>query len=217
MNNMKILAGIIVFGSLWGFSECIIGSYFHEIGLPAGAIMAGIFAIGFMFISRSLYKQKGMQLGMALIAGALRLFNPFGGCYICAAIAIMAEGALFELLLYRMTLDLKELKKPIMSASMGITTAYIVFVGGYITTQILTPVFSSAGFYIENLIAFLPQILSRGLLAAILGGAVVPMAMLLRNIDIAKFRDITYYPTTVIVSALCWIAVIVNTLLILGL
>ena len=217
MNKLKILAGIVVFGSLWGFSECIIGSYLHEIDLPAGAIMAGIFAVGFMFISRSLYKQRGMQLGMALIAGALRLFNPFGGCYICAAIAIMAEGALFELLLYRITLDLKELKKPVMSASMGITTAYIVFVGGYITTQILTPIFSSAGFYIENLIAFIPQILSRGLLAAILGGSIVPMAMLLRNIDIAKVRDITYYPTTVIVSALCWIAVIVNTLLILGL
>jgi len=217
MNKMKILAGIIVFGSLWGFSECIIGSYLHEIDLPAGAIMAGIFAVGFMFISRSLYKQKGMQLGMALVAGTLRLFNPFGGCYICAAIAIMAEGALFELLLYRMTLDLKELKKPIMSASMGITTAYIVFVGGYIITQILTPVFSSAGFYIENLIAFLPQILSRGLLAAILGGSIVPIAILLRNIDIAKVRDITYYPTTAVVSALCWIAVIINTLLILGL
>ena len=216
MNKMKILAGLIVFGSLWGFSECIIGSYLHEINLPAGAMMAGIFAVGLMFMSRLLYKQKGMQLGMALVAGILRLFNPFGGCYICAAIAIMAEGALFELIWYKMELDLKELKKPIMSASMGIITAYSVFVGGYIVTQILTPVFSSAGFYLENLMAFLPQILSRGLLAAILGGSVVPTAMLLRNIDITRVKDIRYYPTTAIISALCWTAVIVNTLLILG-
>ena len=217
MNKLRILAGILVVGSLWGLSECIIGSYLHEIGPSSGAIMTGIFAVGFMFISRSLYKQKGMQLGMAVVAGTLRLFNPFGGCYICASIAIIAEGALFELLLYRMTFDLKELKTPIMSASMGILTAYVVFVGGYIVTQILTPVFSSAGFYIENLIDNLPQMLSRGLLAAVLGGLIVPIAMLLRNIDLAKVRDKIYYPTTAVVSILCWLIVIVNTLIILGL
>ena len=215
MNKLKIIAGIILFGSLWGFSECIIGSYFHEVGLPAGAIMTGIFAVGFMLITRLFYRQKGMQLGMALVAGALRLFNPFGGCYICAAIAIMAEGALFELVWYKITLNLEELKKPIMSASMGIITAYIVFVGGYIITQILTPLFSSAGFYLENLINFLPQILSRGLLAAILGGITVPTAMLLKNIDITRVRDKIYYPTAAAISVLCWTAVIINTLLII--
>jgi hypothetical protein len=215
MNRLKIVAGIILFGSLWGFSECIIGSYFHEVGLPAGAIMTGIFAVGFMMITRLFYRQKGMQLGMALVAGALRLFNPFGGCYICAAIAIMAEGALFELVWYKITLNLEELKKPIMSASMGIITAYVVFVGGYIITQILTPLFSSAGFYLENLINFLPQILSRGLLAAILGGITVPTAMLLKNIDITRVRDKIYYPTAATISILCWTAVIVNTLLLL--
>lgn len=215
MNKLKIIAGIILFGSLWGFSECIIGSYFHEVGLPAGAIMTGIFAVGFMLITRLFYRQKGMQLGMALVAGALRLFNPFGGCYICAAIAIMAEGALFELVWYKITLNLEELKKPIMSASMGIITAYIVFVGGYIITQILTPLFSSAGFYLENLINFLPQILSRGLLAAILGGITVPTAMLLKNIDITRVRDKIYYPTAASISILCWTAVIINTLLII--
>jgi hypothetical protein len=215
MNRLKIVAGIILFGSLWGFSECIIGSYFHEVGLTAGAIMTGIFAVGFMMITRLFYRQKGMQLGMALVAGALRLFNPFGGCYICAAIAIMAEGALFELVWYKITLNLEELKKPIMSASMGIITAYVVFVGGYIITQILTPLFSSAGFYLENLINFLPQILSRGLLAAILGGITVPTAMLLKNIDITRVRDKIYYPTAATISILCWTAVIVNTLLLL--
>jgi len=98
---------------------------------------------------------------------------------------------------------------------MGIVTAYIVFVGGYIVTQILTPMFSTAGFYLENLIVFLPQILSRGLLAAILGGAVVPIAMLLKKVDITRVRDRVYYPTTATVSILCWAAVIANTILFL--
>lgn len=215
MDKMKIVAGTILFGSLWGFSECIIGSHFHDAGLPAGAIMTGMFAVGFMLITRLLYKKRGMQLGMGLVAGMLRLFNPFGGCYICAAIAIMAEGALFELVWYKISLDFTELKKPIMAASMGVITAYVCFVGGYIVTQILTPMLSSAGFYLENLIVFLPQILSRGLLAAVLGGIIIPVAMLLKNVDIARIRDPVYYPTTAAVSALCWAAVIVNTLLIL--
>jgi len=215
MDKMRIVAGTILFGSLWGFSECIIGSYFHDAGLPAGAIMTGVFAVGFMLITRLLYRQRGMQLGMGLVAGMLRLFNPFGGCFICSAIAIMAEGALFELVWYKISLDFTELKKPIMTASMGVITAYVCFVGGYIVTQVLTPMFSSAGFYLENLIVFLPQILSRGLLAAVLGGIIIPVAMLLKNIGIARIRDRVYYPTTVAISVLCWTAVIVNTLLIL--
>ena len=216
MEKMKLIAGIILFGSLWGFSECIMGSYLHETGLLAGAIMTGFFAVGFMLLTRLLYKKRGMQIGMALVAGTLRLFNPFGGCYICAAIAIMAEGALFELIWYKISLELTEIKRPMLAVSMGIITGYICYVGGTIITQILTPALSTAGFYLENLLVFIPQILSRGLLAAILGGITVPVAMSLKNIKITNVKDKIYYPTTAAVSALCWIAVIVNTLLLLG-
>jgi len=207
MEKMKLFAGIIVFGSLWGFSECIIGSSLRDANLPAGAIMSGVFVIvfmtmsrmlfrqrgmqlgmGLMTMSRMLFRQRGMQLGMGLVAGSLRLLNPFGGCFICSAIAIMAEGLIFEILCicsaiaimaeglifeilwYKISLDLNELRLPKLSVSMGITSAYLIYVGGYIVTQILTPVFSSAGFYLENLLVFIPQILASGLLAAIIGG-----------------------------------------------
>jgi predicted benzoate:H+ symporter BenE len=80
----------------------------------------------------------------------------------------MAEGMLFEVLWYRLSFDLKELNTRTLQSSMGIVTSYCVYVGGYIVTQILTPVFSSAGFYLENLVVFIPQILASGLLAAVL-------------------------------------------------
>ena len=214
MDKMKLFAGIIVFGSLWGFSECIIGSIVHDTGLPAGAIMTGFFAVGLMTMSRVLYKERGMQLGMGIVAGALRLFNPFGGCFICSAIAIMAEGMIFELIWYKMSsLDLKEFDTLIMKGSVGIITAYGCYVSGYIVTQILTPVVSSAGFYLENLIVFIPQILASGLLAAIIGGVIVPAILLLEEFDIAV-KGRLYYPTTIGVSALCWFIVIANTMLI---
>jgi len=210
MERMKLFVGILVFGSLWGFSECIIGSMLHTAQLPAGAIMTGLFAVGLMVMSRMLYRQRGMQFGMSIVAGALRFFSPFGsnlGFFICSAIAIMAEGIIFEIIWYRMSLDLKELKPLRLSSSMGVITAYCCYVGGYIVTQILTPVISSAGFYIANLIVFIPQMLATGLIAALIGGVMVPAVMLLNKLDL-KIKDRLYYPTTVGVSALCWFIVI---------
>lgn len=216
MINKKFIAGIIVFGSIWGFAECIIGSYLHDVNLPAGAIMTGVFAIGLLTLSRTTFRQPGMQTAIGLTAGALRLFNPFGGCFICSAIAIMAEGLLFDLIWTGFSLDLKKTHSLTIQASLGITSAYVMYVGGYIITQILTPVFSSAGFYLQNLIVFIPQILASGLLAALFGCATVPAVFSLKKPNIL-LQDRVYYPVTIGVSSFCWIFVIVNTIFILWL
>jgi hypothetical protein len=207
MNKMKILTGILLFGSLWGFSECIIGSTLTNVGLPAGAIMTGFFALTYLVMSRMFYKQPGMQLGMGVVAGALRLFNPFVGCHLCSALAIMAEGAIFEILWYKISFNLMELKTITMQVSMGVLTSYIIYVSGYIITQILTPIISGPGFYFENLIALMPNILSSGLLPALIGGAVLPVIILIKKVDFT-IKDRLYYPTTIGVSVLCWFIVV---------
>ncbi len=209
MKKWKVIAGILLFGSLWGFSEVIIGSTIQDVGLPSGAIMTGVFAIFFLVSSRIIYRQPGMQFGIGLVAGGLRLFNPFVGCHLCSAIAIMAEGAIFELIWYRISFDFSELKTTIMQGSMGIISAYTIFVGGYIVTQILTPIADGANFYIENLIVFMPNILARGLIAAVIGGIVLPITILTKKIDIT-IKDRLYYPTTIGLSILCWFVVIGN-------
>ena len=208
MNRMKIIAGMLVFGSLWGFAECIIGPALSELGLPSGVLMTSIFGIGILTISRLLFQKRGMQIGIGIIAGLLRLFNPFGGCIICSSIAIAAEGVLFELIWFSYSANLKEVKSILNKVGMGIISSYICYVGGYIVTQVLTPVVSSAGFHLEDLIAFTPQILSKGFPAAIIGGLVVPFIFILKDIDIANIKDRIYYPTTAIISALCWFSVI---------
>jgi hypothetical protein len=214
MEKMSLFAVILLFGSLWGFSECIIGSTLRDLNLPAGALMTGVFAIGFMTMSRMLYRQRGMQLGMGIVAGSLRFFNPFGGCFICSAIAIMAEGLIFEVLWYKISLDINKLKPLKLGVSIGITTTYFLYVSGYIITQFLTPVLTSAGFYLENLLSFIPQILSAGLLAAIFGGITVPAILSIKKLDI-KIRDRLYYPATIGLSLLCWFVVISNTIIVL--
>ena len=213
MKNIKMFAGILLFGSLWGFSEVIIGSAINDIGLPSGVIMTGIFAIIFLVLSRIIYRQPGMQFGMGLIAGGLRLFNPFIGCHLCSAIAIMAEGAIFELIWYKISFDFSELKSVIMRSSIGIISAYFIYIGGYIVTQILTPIAAGANFYIENLIVFMPRILSSGLFAAIIGGVILPFVLMAKDIKIT-LKDKIYYPTTIGISILIWFIVVGNWLFI---
>ena len=206
-DKIKIFAGIMVFGSLWGFSECIIGPQLSDAGLSSGAIMTGFFAMILLTMSRLFYKKKGMQLGMGLVAGSLRYFNPFGGCQVCSAIAIVAEGVIFELIFdYLLELDLDQIKSITTKVGLGVFTAYTVFVGGYIITQILTP-FSYGAFYVENLISFLPTILAKGLPVAIIGAITVPMTIELSRFDF-KIADKLYYPTTIGISIVCWVSVI---------
>lgn len=206
-NKKKLILGMIVFGSLWGFSEVILGSVLSDAGMPSGGIMTGFFAITFLVVSRMFYRQPGMQLGMGLIAGGLRVFNPFVGCHVCSAIAIMAEGAIFELIWYKFSFDLGKYKTYTMQISMGVFTAYILFVSGYIVTQILTPIVAGAGFYLENLLVFMPRILASGLLPALIGAAMLPAILQINKLDLT-IKDRLYYPATIGISAFCWIFVI---------
>jgi len=77
-------------------------------------------------------------------------------------------------------------------------------------------VFSSAGFYLENLVAFIPQILASGLLAALIGVITIPAVFMVKKLDV-PVKDRLYYPITLGVSALCWIVVITNSIIILWL
>lgn len=209
MEKLKLIAGIVLFGSLWGFSEVILGSVINAAGLPTGAIMTGFFALFFLVFSRKIYKKAGMQFGMSLLAGSLKLFNPFVGCHLCSAIAIMAEGAIFEIIWYKMAYDFSDLNSLKMKSSMGLITAYLTYIGGYIVTQVLTPIASGATFFVENSITFLPNILGSGLIAAIIGIVALPFTILVSKIDFS-LKDTLYYPTTFGISVVCWLAVIGN-------
>jgi len=210
MNKFRLLAGILAFGSLWGTTESYIGSALDNAGLPSGSIMTCFFAMSFLLFSRLYFKQAGMQLGMGVVAGSLKLFNPFvAGCHLCSGIAIMVEGAVFEAIWFFISRDLKELKSINIQVSLGIISAYFMFIVGNIVTQILTPVVQGIGFYLNDLIVFLPRILARGILPALIGAVIVPIIILSLKIDI-KLKDKLYYPTALGISLICWFIVIGN-------
>jgi len=212
MFRRKPLVGILLFGSLWGFSECIIGSYLEEIGLPSGSIMTGVFAISILLLSRLVYRQPGMQIGMSLTAGMLRLFNPFVGCHLCSAIAIMAEGLIFELLWNTFTMDEVYSYKLASRVSFGIISAYLLYTMGYIVTQVLTPIIATSSFSAMNLVATLPKILSQGLPVAFLGGLMTPISLWVAKPHRFTLPDKLYYPVTIGVTMFCWLTVILSWL-----
>ena len=212
--NKRTILGILALGSLWGFSECIIGTWLRDAGLPAGILLTSIVAIGLLTLSKTIFPQRGAMIGMGLVAGTLRLIYPFGGCYICSAIAIMAEGLLFELLWTWIDTDLTQLQTINRRLSLGIITGYILYVGGYTITQILTPLLSPAGFDPANLIAFTPQILASGLLPAIIAAITIPTVISLRTLNLT-LKDTLYYPLTATAAIASWALVIANTLIIL--
>ena len=96
-----------------------------------------------------------------------------------------------------------------MQISVGILTGYIVFVGGYITTQILTRFVDGTGFYIENLILNLPKYFASGLIPALICVFMVPLIFSLTKLNLS-LKDRLYYPTTIGISILCWIIVVTN-------
>jgi len=207
-DKTRLIAAVIVFGSLWGFLEAILGSLLKTVDFPYGAIMTAGFAVPLLLIARRMYAKPGVSSGIGLVAGSLAFFNPWIGCSICSAIAIAAEGLIFEILWLK--IDTQEIPQTnlIQRASLGIVSAYAIYIGGYTITQILTPVVFGS-FYLENLAYLLPQILARGLPAALLGGVTVLTILSIKPLHI-RLPDKQYYPLTAGVSAICWIAVIAS-------
>ncbi len=218
MNKYRILAAIIVFGSVWGLLECVLGGIRFEGALanfPIGALLGGMVGLGLMAFSRRMFNVFWMQLGMALIAGLLRFWAPIGTCVICSALAIVAEGVVFELIFNRPTFDISirgqsQLLNVKTLALLGVIAGFTIYVVGYMFTQIMTPVLTTGSFNLSNFGAVLPLIFGRGFFAAVFGGITLPLAVLVKqlHIDVSKVKREHYYAAVSGVTAFCWVFVI---------
>ena len=215
LDNYKILAGIIVFGSIWGLLECTLGGV--KFGgvmdkFPMGALLGGLVGLGLMAYTRRTYNILGMQLGMALVAGLLRYWAPIGTCVICSALAIAAEGLVFELIFNRPVFDIRRSGNTMMNAKtlafLGVTAGFTIYVTGYMFTQIFTPVITTGAFNFSNFGAVLPLIIGRGFFAAALGGVALPVAVMVKQLhfNFAEIKKEHYYGIASSVTAFCWLA-----------
>lgn len=214
-----ILAGIILFGSIWGMLECFLGSIKLTGSLenfPMGALLGGFFGLGIMAFSRRLYGIFWMQLGIGMIAGLVRVWAPIGQCVICSALAIMAESLVFELIFDRKDFDITKVSaSPLLDmrslALTGVIAGYLIYITGYAFTQFFTPIVAAPhAANLSNFAAALPLIFGRGFFAALFGGVALPLAIAVKqlHIDVSTVRKQLYYPVTACVSAVCWVLVI---------
>lgn len=207
---IRILTGIVVFGSIWGLLECTIGDTLSGSNLPSGAIMTGFFGFGLMALSRIFYQQQGMQLGIGLFAGALKFFHPLGGYMLCSAIAISIEGILFEMIWISPRVQPNKLPFS-MAMSMGIISGFVLYSMGYIATQVITPIVSSAPLFLAGLPSLIPSILSTATLAGLAGAATLTIVSALPNgiaNKLSQVRREVYYPTTSAISILCLLSIL---------
>jgi len=217
-DRLMMIAGILAIGSVWGLLECILGGgKFDIVGLPVsmGAVMAGLFGIGFMVLARKLFDRMGVSLGVAIVAGVLRFFAPIGSCVLCAAIAMMVEGLIFELIVNRKVVlrSIRGIERDYRTLVFaGVVTGFTMFSIGYILTQVLTPLFKE-GILISfsDLWGILPLIFGRAFYAAFLGGIMMPAATTVDrlHLDVNKWKKTIYYPASGAISLFCWIMVLV--------
>ena len=209
--NIRLVAGIILFGSIWGLLESALGDALHSTVLPAGSIMTGLIGFGLMAATRIIYRQPGMQLGMGALAGALKYMHPVGGCMLCSAIAIAVEGVVFELIWRSPQLHLNRLDSTSMRVSIGVISGYAMYGVGYIATQMITPVVSGGPLMASGIFALVPRTLSHATLAGLLAGAMLP-ALLAVPADLSErivsVRKEVYYPAASLISVLCWIGIL---------
>ena len=217
-NKYKIIAGIIVFGSIWGMLECILGGV-QLTGImanfPMGALLGGMIGFGLMAFTRRIYNVIWMQLGMALVAGLLRFWAPVGTFVICSALAIVAEGLIFELIFNRPVFDINKsdgnMRNVQTLAFVGVIAGFTIYTTGYMFTQIFTPILAEGVFSMSNFVAALPLIFGKGFFAAVLGGITLPLAVLAKQLylDVSAIKKEHYYGAAAGITTLCWALVFV--------
>ena len=209
MNSYWMLAGVLLFGSLWGMLECMMGEVSPS-WFPMGAFLGGFIGLGLMMLTRRLYNVMWMQLGMAIVAGALRFWAPVGTCVVCSALAIMAEGFVFELIFNRPVFNVhgpSHMRSAKTLALLGIISGFVIFTVGYMFTQIMTPVLTGAIFSVDNFGHNLPVMVGSGFFAAVFGGVALPLTVLSMRPLHLSIKKRVYYRAATGLSACCWMLV----------
>ena len=208
---VRILVGILVFCSIWGFFEATLGGFFNLVIFPSkGAIMSGIGMI-IMGTALAIYRKPAMLPGIGVVAASFKLLNvwllfvPIHAVHIInPAMAIVFESLAFSLVAVFL------MKKMTDNALVGIgagalaglasATTYVYF-AVYGTNS---PIFERMG--ISSIGEF---ILGNGVIQAVFFALAVPLGLALgKKLAATTFpilqRQSLRYATSAAVIVACW-------------
>jgi len=208
---VRLIIGILVFGSIWGFFEATLGGFLHMIIFPnKGAIMAGI-GVVLMGSALAIYRKPQMLPGIGIVAAAFKLLDvwlfalPVGSIHIInPAMAIIFESLAFSLVA---AFVMKKMAKNIPAgigagilAGLLSATAWVYFAIYVMDAPSYARVVFTAGGFVAG----------SGVVQAAFFGVLLPLGYLAggklatRTIPAINGRGVLHYATSAAVVVFCW-------------
>jgi hypothetical protein len=219
---IRLIIGILVFGSIWGFFEATLGGFLNMIVFPnKGAIMGGIGMV-IMGTALAIYRKPALLPGIGIIAASYKwlnswlLFVPVNAVFIInPAMAIFLESLAFSLVTAFL---MNRIEKNVYT---GVWAAFLaglisVTVYGYFNVYVMhAPLFERMG------VSSIPEfIASHGVIQAVFFGVMAPLGYLIgkkiMSVSPVLFRRTLYYYATSF-AIICFCLVISSIAVITGL
>lgn len=208
---IRVIIGILIFGSIWGFFEATLGGFLNMIIFPnKGAIMSGI-GVAIMASALAIYKKPSMLPGIGIVAASFKLLNvwllfvPISAVYIInPAMAIILESLAFGLVaVFVMNRIAKNAFVGVGAGALAGLMSAVAYV--YFAIYVMNaPVFQRMG--VNSIAEF---IANQGIVQAAFFGIFLPLGyqvgekLAAITLPVLTRRSL-YYGTSAAVICLCW-------------
>lgn len=205
--KIKVYLIILFFGSIWGFLEVTLGEFLRSNVFTVdffGRIMSFV-GVSLMIITRVIFKKRGHQLTMGIIAALFRLLYPYVTCVPCSFTAIITEALIFEILFFNNSIFLLDKKNFLQLSSFGIIIFHLPYSISYLINQIMFPLFSKAGLYYLDILVLIPKAFANSFFISLVGMITFPFLILIKDFKINKLKEVIFYPATAVLVVFLWI------------
>ncbi len=216
---VRLIIGVVVFGSIWGMIEATLGGFLHLIIFPnKGAIMASI-GMAIMGSALAIYKKPSMLPGIGAVAAAFKLLSvvffgwpPASIHIINPAMAIFLESLAFGIAA-AFLMNKIAAKNSLVGVGTGVlagfvsATAWVYFAIYVMNAPAYQRVITTVGAYIPN----------QGVVQAVFCGVFLPLGYMIGERIEAKTTPLLvsrlrYYATSAAIITACWAVAAVITM-----
>lgn len=168
MKNPKNWLWLLLFGSLWGINEVVMGGVLSQNNVPHYSVFLAVIALFILAVARGIVNRPGSSTVIGVFAVLFKLANaaPFH----CHLLGIFITGLAFDV--FASVLMKNEKTAPIRSSLTGILSAYS---GNAIFAFVIAYIVRYEYWTREGLPKVLSHIFVAGTITALLAAAAVPL------------------------------------------
>jgi hypothetical protein len=200
MRNPKNWLWLILFGSLWGINEVVMGEFLSTSGVPHFSVLLTVIALFILAVARGIVNKPGSSTVIGTIAVLFKLANaaPFH----CHLLGIFMIGLVFDVL--SSVLIKSEKTSAIKCSLTGILSAYT---GNALFALVITYIIRYEIWTSGGLDKVLGHIFVAGTLTAILAAIAVPLGFRLgfTSSTLSEKKPKWTYAGTVVSVFIIWI------------